>query len=168
MSASPLSNPVGRIAGLALVGLLAAACSSAATASPPPVTAAPADTSAPAATAAPAATQAPASGGVVITTAAGILTGPTGMALYTRSGDSATTSSCTGGCLTAWPALVVPAGGTATGGTGVSGTIATLTRADNGAIQVTYNGLPLYYFASDSAAGTATGDGVGGFSVAKP
>jgi len=50
----------------------------------------------------------------------------------------------------------------------VSGTFGTLTRADNGSTQITYNGLPLYYFASDSTPGKASGDGVGGFSVAKP
>jgi predicted lipoprotein with Yx(FWY)xxD motif len=42
-------------------------------------------------------------------------------------------------------------------GTGVSGTLATITRADDGSLQVTYNGLPLYFFSGDKAAGDATG-----------
>ena len=72
-----------------------------------------------------------------------VLIGPNGPTLYTHSGDTATSSSCTGGCATAWPPLSVAAGAKATGGTGVTGTLGTLTRAD-GNSQVTYNGLPLY------------------------
>jgi len=66
-------------------------------------------------------------------------------------------STCTGGCLTKWPALTVAAGDTPTGGTGVTGTLGTITRADNGALQVTYNGLPLYFFANDKAPGDTNG-----------
>jgi len=40
-----------------------------------------------------------------------------------------------------------------------------LPRAD-GSIQVTYVGLPLYYWVKDTKAGDVTGNGVGGFSVA--
>jgi predicted lipoprotein with Yx(FWY)xxD motif len=96
-----------------------------------------------------------------------VLTGPNGLTLYTHAGDTATTSSCTGGCATAWPPLTVAAGATATGGTGVTGTFATLTRAD-GTLQVTYKGLPLYGWQKDAKPGDVTGQGVGGFSVAKP
>src|SRR5512143_1268189 len=52
-----------------------------------------------------------------------ILTGPDGRTLYTYSADSAGTSTCTGGCATAWPPLTVPAGQTPTAGTGVTGTL---------------------------------------------
>ncbi|HLX34492.1 MAG TPA: hypothetical protein VKR30_04545 [Candidatus Limnocylindrales bacterium] len=150
------------LAGLALVSVLAAACGSAA--STP--TTAPIPTAAPA-TAAPASEAMPSSGSsgaVVVNVAGGILVGPTGMALYTKGTDP---GSCTAGCLAAWPPLTVPSGGSASAGSGVTGAVATVTRSD-GTVQVTYKGLPLYYFASDSTAGTATGDGVGGFSVAKP
>ena len=41
----------------------------------------------------------------------------------------------------------------------------TLTRPD-GATQVTYGGLPLYYWQGDTKAGDVTGDGVEGFSIA--
>ena len=102
------------------------------------------------------------------TTALGpVLVGPNGLTLYTHTGDSATSSTCTGGCATAWPPLAVPTGSTATGGTGVSGAFATLTR-DDGTLQVTYNGLPLYGWKNDAKAGDTTGQGVNGFTVAKP
>jgi len=93
------------------------------------------------------------------------LTGPTGLTLYTKGGDTATSSTCTGTCATSWPPLTVTSGQQVIGGSGVMGTFGTLTRAD-GSIQVTYVGLPLYYWVQDTKAGDVTGQGVGGFSVA--
>ncbi len=93
------------------------------------------------------------------------LTDPNGLTLYTHTGDSATSSTCTGGCAGAWPPVLVAAGGQATAGTGVTGTFATLTRAD-GTVQVTYQGLPLYGWKGDAKPGDATGEGVNGFLVA--
>jgi predicted lipoprotein with Yx(FWY)xxD motif len=92
-----------------------------------------------------------------------VLTGPNGMTLYTHAGDSATTSTCTGGCATAWPPLATTFQPMA--GTGVTGQLGTLTRSD-GTTQVTYRGLPLYYWEGDTKAGDVTGDGVDGFAVA--
>jgi predicted lipoprotein with Yx(FWY)xxD motif len=96
-----------------------------------------------------------------------VLTGPSGLTLYIHAGDTATSSTCTGGCATAWPPLAVAAGASATGGTGVTGTFGTLTRAD-GTTQVTYNGMPLYGWKNDSKPGDVTGQGVAGFTIAKP
>jgi len=45
-------------------------------------------------------------------------------------------------------------------GTGVEGELATITRED-GSLQVTYNGLPLYFWNEDGAPGDTTGQGVG-------
>jgi predicted lipoprotein with Yx(FWY)xxD motif len=124
-----------------------------------------------AATPAPASTAPSAAGGNTVTVASmstslgTVLTGPTGMTLYIHAGDSATTSTCTGGCATAWPPLTVSTGGSAVGGTGVTGTFATLTR-DDGSIQVTYAGMPLYYWQADAKAGDTTGQNVNGFTVA--
>jgi hypothetical protein len=42
-----------------------------------------------------------------------------GYALYVFSPDAASQVTCTGGCATAWPSLVVPAGDTAAAGAGV-------------------------------------------------
>ena len=91
-----------------------------------------------------------------------IVDGSTSMTLYTFSKDTANsgTSACTsaGGCITTWPALTVPAGTTPTAGAGATGTIGTISRTDsNGALQVTYNGLPLYYFSGDKAVGDSKG-----------
>ena len=93
------------------------------------------------------------------------LTGPNGKTLYTHAGDSMNTSTCTGGCLTAWPALTVASGQHPTAGSGVTGTLGTFSRSDGG-VQVTYNGLPLYYWQGDAKAGDTTGQGVNGFTVA--
>jgi predicted lipoprotein with Yx(FWY)xxD motif len=87
------------------------------------------------------------------------LADPSDNTLYT---DGTATSDCTGSCLSAWPAYQ-DKGAT----TGLPTNVSTVTRSDNGQIQYTYNGLPLYYFGSDSP-GQVTGNGVSGFSVAKP
>jgi predicted lipoprotein with Yx(FWY)xxD motif len=92
-----------------------------------------------------------------------VLTGPNGMTLYTHAGDSATESTCTGSCATAWPPLTTT--GQPTAASSVTGQLGTATRAD-GTTQVTYNGLPVYFWQGDTKAGDVTGDGVEGFSVA--
>lgn len=135
-----------------------AACSSAAT--PVPPTAAPA-TAAPA-TAAPA-TAAPAAGGATIKAATVgsatlIVASSNGMTVYTFAKDTKDSgkSACSGGCATTWPPLTVAAGATPTGDAGVTGKIGTITR-DDGTLQVTYNGLPLYFFSGDKAVGDSNG-----------
>ena len=181
MSAPSIRRATSGVGGLVAIAVLAAACSSPAATAPPttaPATATPAAStpaespaaSAPASSAPSASSSAAASGVVVNMTASSlgpVLTGPNGLTLYTRTGDTATTSSCTGGCAAAWPPLTVAAGATATGGTGVTGKFGTLTRAD-GTLQVTYKGLPLYGWQKDAKPGDVTGQGVAGFSVAKP
>jgi predicted lipoprotein with Yx(FWY)xxD motif len=92
-----------------------------------------------------------------------VLTGPNGMTLYTHVGDTATSSSCTGSCATTWPPLETK--GQPTAQPGITGQLGTLTRLDGGT-QVTYRGLPLYYWQGDTKAGDATGNGVEGFSIA--
>jgi predicted lipoprotein with Yx(FWY)xxD motif len=185
MSTSSLRFGLRGVAGLTLVALLAAACSSSSAGAIPSsvnVTPAPASLAPAASSDANAGAGkygygggadgvSPATGPVTVgtaTTSLGpVLVGPNGRTLYTHAGDTASTSSCTGGCATAWPPLAVAAGAMASGGTGVSGTFATLTRAD-GTTQVTYNGLPLYGWQGDSKPGDVTGQGVDGFSAAKP
>lgn len=77
--------------------------------------------------------------------------------IFTKDVKDSGTSVCTGGCLETWPALTVQAGGSPVAGAGVTGTLGTITRADNGELQVTYNGLPLYFFKNDKAPGDTAG-----------
>ena len=89
-----------------------------------------------------------------------VVAGSNSMTVYVFSKDTADsgTSACTAACITKWPALTVPAGTTPTGGSGATGKIGTITRSDsNGALQVTYNGLPLYFFSGDKAVGDSNG-----------
>jgi len=107
---------------------------------------------------------APSSAGIEITvaqTSAGDgLAGPNGMTLYIFTSDTDGSSTCNDSCAPAWPPLLGD-GSAVIAGVGVSGSFGTTTR-DDGSKQVTHNGQPLYYHASDQEAGDATGDGVGG------
>ena len=88
-----------------------------------------------------------------------VLTDQKGRTLYFFTKDVKGTSSCTGGCLDIWPIFTTAT--TARLDTGlVAGDFATITRAD-GKSQVTYKGWPLYYYASDVAAGDVKGENVG-------
>jgi predicted lipoprotein with Yx(FWY)xxD motif len=89
------------------------------------------------------------------------VTGANGMSLYIFTPDAGTTSSCVDQCATNWPPLTVGSAADATAGTGVSGTLGTITRPD-GSTQVTLGGHPLYYFANDKAAGDLNGQGLNG------
>jgi predicted lipoprotein with Yx(FWY)xxD motif len=95
-----------------------------------------------------------------------VLVGSDGLTLYFHAGDSSTHSTCTGSCATAWPPLLVKAGTIVSGGSGVHGTFATFKRSD-GTTQVTYKGHPLYAWTGDYYPGDTTGQGIGGFTVAK-
>jgi predicted lipoprotein with Yx(FWY)xxD motif len=88
-----------------------------------------------------------------------LVAGSNGMTVYMFTMDvkDSGKSNCTGGCATTWPPLTVAAGATPSGGSGVTGTLGTITRADDGTLQVTYNGLPLYFFSGDTAPGDANG-----------
>jgi predicted lipoprotein with Yx(FWY)xxD motif len=92
-----------------------------------------------------------------------VLTGPNGKTLYTHAGDSATKSTCDGACAATWPPLATK--GQPRAGAGVTGQLGTVARAD-GTTQVTYGGMPLYYWEGDAKAGDVTGNGLEGFSVA--
>lgn len=96
-----------------------------------------------------------------------ILVNAEGKTLYRYDKDTAGTSACTGSCATTWPPLIATAGSTPKAGSGVTGQLATITRAD-GTKQVTYNGAPLYTYQQDTKTGDASGDGVNSFHVATP
>jgi predicted lipoprotein with Yx(FWY)xxD motif len=166
-----MSSRLPIIGAIVVAAFVAAGCAgnqAAATVAPAtssPATAVPA-TAAPtqAATAAPTAAATAAAAATVEAKSVGsvgtvLVAGSNGMTVYVFAMDvkDSGTSNCTGGCLDAWPALTVPAGGTPVAGAGVTGKLGTITRADNGELQVTYNGLPLYFFKNDKAPGDANG-----------
>jgi len=83
-----------------------------------------------------------------------------GLTLYENTTEQKGKIHCTGSCRTIWPPLLVPAGGKATAGAGVSQSkLGTLKRPDGGT-QVTYKGTPLYRFTSDRKPGDVNGQGV--------
>ena len=90
-----------------------------------------------------------------------ILVGEDGKTLYVFTKDTGGKSVCNGDCATAWPPFVLEGDETVAGGDGVTGALATIAR-DDGAMQVTYDGAPLYYFGKDAAAGDVKGQGLNG------
>jgi predicted lipoprotein with Yx(FWY)xxD motif len=87
------------------------------------------------------------------------LTGEDGKTLYMFTPDTTTASNCNGDCAANWPPFTLEDGETVKGGDGVTGTFGTITRQD-GSMQVTYAGHPLYYFGGDQAAGDTNGQGL--------
>ena len=140
-------------AALAALALALSACGSSASSSS-------SASSAPAAGASSAASSAPASSAsgsaLEMRTINGtaVVTNAKGMTLYWFAPDTSTTSKCTGACATYWP----PVTGPVTAGSGVTGTLGTITRAD-GTTQATYDGHPLYTYVGDTAPGQAKGNG---------
>jgi predicted lipoprotein with Yx(FWY)xxD motif len=83
-----------------------------------------------------------------------------GMSLYVFMGDTqdSGTSACADDCAAEWPPLASQ--GSPVAGDGVDATLlGTITR-DDGTIQVTYNGRPLYLFVGDAAPGDTNGQGM--------
>ena len=130
-------------AGLAAAALMIAACGSSTSTSSSP--------------AANSGAQAASGSALKATTIGGVsvLTNGQGFTLYWFVPDTSTTSNCNGSCATFWP----PVKGPATAGTGVTGTLATITRAD-GSTQATYDGHPLYTYKGDTAPGQDKGNGL--------
>jgi len=84
----------------------------------------------------------------------------TGLTLYHDTAEKKGTISCTGACAKVWVPLL--ATGKPLAGPGLNaGKLGTIKRPD-GKIQVTYNGLALYRYASDKAAGQTKGQGAEG------
>lgn len=86
------------------------------------------------------------------------LTDGDGKTLYYFTKDSSGMSACSGDCIKAWPAFtadsfVVPSAMNPSD-------FGTITR-DDGTMQVTFKGYPLYYFVKDRKRGQITGQAVG-------
>lgn len=136
-------------AGLAGIALVAVACGSSSTGGT-----AGSGSSASSAAASPAAGSSSALKTAKIGSAT-VLTNAKGFTLYWFAPDTATKSNCNGSCAHFWP----PVKGPATAGSGVTGTLATIKRAD-GSVQAAWNGHPLYTYVGDTAPGQAKGNGL--------
>lgn len=155
-------NPPRRIAmalGLALAAALAlGACSSGGGSG-----GASANPAAPTSAASPAAADS-ATGTTIAThvgTAGTYLSDTSGRAVYLWKADTSDSSTCSGACAAAWPP-VTTTGAAHASGSAQAADLGTTKRSD-GALQVTYDGHPLYYYAGDSGAGATNGQGNNAF-----
>lgn len=82
-----------------------------------------------------------------------ILQDSEGRTLYLFNPDAQGDSTCYDDCADAWPAFVEEG----SAGEGVDASLLGTTTRTDGAVQVTYNGWPLYYFAGDVAPGDTNG-----------
>lgn len=97
--------------------------------------------------------------------AGGVLVDARGMTLYTFDNDVAGSgkSLCNGACAALWPPALAAAG------TARPGEPFGLAARDDGALQWTYQGRPVYAYVSDQKPGDRTGDGFRGvWHVIKP
>lgn len=90
-----------------------------------------------------------------------ILVDGKGMTLYIFDKDSMGKSACTGDCVTKWPLFTAAdEKEVITMSEGVTAKFGVIKR-DDGKYQITANGMPLYYYANDKAAGEVNGQAVG-------
>src|SRR5687768_14955031 len=89
-----------------------------------------------------------------------ILVDSKGMTLYLYSRDEKGVSNCYDQCEQRWP-ILRPGDGAPMGAPDINGALGVIDRRD-GTKQVTYNGIPLYYWYQDEKAGDTKGQAVGG------
>lgn len=89
-----------------------------------------------------------------------ILTDEKGMTLYIFTNDTKDTSVCYGDCAVKWPPLLTD-GNFKISSELIAEKFSTTDRTD-GTKQITYEGMPLYYWQFDTKPGDTTGQGVGG------
>lgn len=86
-----------------------------------------------------------------------------GRALYLFVPDAQGASTCYDDCATNWPPLTVEsADALPTLGEGLDQALLGTVERDDGTLQLTYNGWPLYYYLGDMEAGATNGQGLGG------
>jgi len=90
-----------------------------------------------------------------------ILVDSRGITLYDFVKDKGKTSVCYGACAALWPPLLTH--GRPIAGHGVRRSLLGTTKRNDGKLQVTYGGHPLYYFVTDRKRGQTTGQGVNQF-----
>ena len=87
-----------------------------------------------------------------------ILVDTDGMTVYLFEADTDGASTCYDDCAASWPAVLAEQ---PTAGDGVDDSLLGTTERDDGEVQVTYAGHPLYVFSGDSAPGDTNGQEVG-------
>ena len=154
-----------RFAAIMMVALtLLAACAPAPTATPVPTPVPPTKVPvvAPAATPVPP-VAAPASNMLALaiskTSLGSIIADSDGKTLYMYTKDTKDTSACYDACATSWPPLLADK---IDAKDGVDAKLIGYTKRTDGKMQVTYNGMPLYYWVKDQKPGDTTGQNVGG------
>ncbi len=90
-----------------------------------------------------------------------ILVDAQGRTLYLFQKDMGGRSSCSGSCATVWPPDVTTASPKA--GNGVSASKLGTVKRNDGTMQITYAGHPLYTYTVDMSPGQVTGNGVNAF-----
>jgi predicted lipoprotein with Yx(FWY)xxD motif len=90
-----------------------------------------------------------------------VLVDSKGYTLYDFHKDKGTKSSCNGECAEAWPPLMTE--GEPTVGNGAMASMLGTTTRDDGTVQVTYAGHPLYTFVGDKKPGEANGNDISAF-----
>ncbi|BCX05436.1 MAG: hypothetical protein KatS3mg053_3374 [Candidatus Roseilinea sp.] len=89
-----------------------------------------------------------------------VLVGPNGLTLYAFANDKKNESTCYDACAANWPPLLTDV--TPLAETGVNARLLGVTKRTDGTTQVTYNGMPLYYWVNDKTPGDLLGQGVRG------
>lgn len=90
-----------------------------------------------------------------------ILVDAEGKTLYGFTPDTDGVPTCYDDCAAAWPPLTVADAAAAVAGAGLDASLLSVVDRTDGTKQVVYGDWPLYYFASDAAAGDTNGQGVG-------
>lgn len=96
---------------------------------------------------------------VAKTTLGSIIADSDGKTLYMYTKDTKDTSACYGACATNWPPLLADK---IDAKDDANAKLIGYTKRTDGKMQVTYNGMPLYYYAKDTKPGDTTGQNVGG------
>ena len=157
-----IMKPAMLISVLATMSIILAACMSAATPTTAPSVTQPAAT--PSVTQ-PAATLSVSSASTVTIDVASdptlgkFLVDSKGMTLYVFTKDGPDQSNCDAKCMANWPPLVTS--GTAKVGLGVDASLIGTATLTGGAMIVTYDHMPLYYFIKDTKPGQIFGEDVG-------
>ena len=84
-----------------------------------------------------------------------------GKTLYIWAHDKTSKSTCNGGCAEYWPPLITH--GQPKAIAGANRKVLGARKRNDGQLQVTYAGHPLYYFALDTKAGQTKGEGLTDF-----